>query len=628
MIKETGTFFSKWFFRSWSDESYTWLSFFWNLNNNAPQLWIYYNNSWLKFKPHQIFNIEELILLLKFLNKFNGIYSYKNLSISCDYNIIIKNNNKSYSFKLYKEELKLFRNYIEYSINYIKKHILIKRIDIININLSEKIKTFLNTDKTITISWYNDSIYNSNLIKDWLWKYSRLSIPTIEQEFHTQKKWIKTGYYFKFFSDNIINIRNPKEEISYEWEKYPIQVIVQQSNNDSMLLTLTEENLLELRAYIKLLLIDWKINETKNISINDTYSLTMKNSYNGQDYVNTDFIKKELYEKLIILDNDGNLEWIELLLKNKINNVSLIKNKFINKETIKSLSLKKQEFRNFSIANVSIEWVNEDSWLFQIWNIKWLKSCTINIIKWDISKWWFQFSSAPISEKELCLFEYKLNSCVDFLCDPYLTTLTSMYTNLETLRLLGFTGEELKCPDFRNIINWMISSLDDTQFLKSITVTGKQSEFNSSCFVPNIFRQLNSSIFVLKASIKWLQQERYPISIKVSIDWSKIIYFILSISEVIELYNKIKSWHTYSLLAKNWKFKKIFIESVWKDVRVSYNVSNSNIDIDSIKSEFIDLFDYTSFNKIINLLYEQINLDTKTLLYKAIIYSNNKIIYQ
>lgn len=627
MNSDNNIYFSRGFFRSSGKESFTWISLYWNFFKWKPQLWIYYINSWLKYKPHQIFDINDLRNILSYILNPKWTYFFNNISINWDFEITISNNWRWYIFILSESEVSVFKNYLLYCINYIKNYKLIYKIDQLNECLENKISEHLRLKEKITISWYNNSIYNSNLIKDSLWNYNKIFIPTIEQEFHTQNKWIKTWYYFKFFWNNIWSIRINDKEVKYSWDKYPIQIIVQESWKNSTLITLSEEQFLQLKLFIKRIISNDDIMESNNIKINSSFSLTMKNTFNNKEYLNKDEISEDLYNQLVWLKELWNLKEIEKILKVlKINN-KLTSNKYISIDTVKTLELEKNIFRNFSIANSNDDWVDKDSWIFQIWNINGSKSCTINIIKWDINNWWIQFNSSAITENDLYLFDYKLDKCSNLLNNPFLVNLTSMYLNLETVRLLNYKYWDLDCNELQNIIKWMIQSISDTKFLKSFNLNNGNSELSITGFIPNIFRQLNTNIFTLKAGIMSIQEERYPLTLKVNSNGNKILYFVLKISEVLELKRKMDLGDSFSLLARNWKFKKIFIKNIWDKIKLSYNVSYSNNNIDTVKPEFEDLYDLKEFKNIVNSIYEQIQLDIKTLLYKAIIYSSNKIIY-
>jgi hypothetical protein len=85
----------------------------------------------------------------------------------------------------------------------------------------------------------------------------------------------------------------------------------------------------------------------------------------------------------------------------------------------------------------------------------------------------------------------------------------------------------------------MIQSISDTKFLKSFNVNNGSSELSITGFIPNIFRQLNTNIFTLKAGIISIQEEKYPLTLKVISKGNKILYFVLKISEILELKRKM-----------------------------------------------------------------------------------------
>jgi hypothetical protein len=85
-------------------------------------------------------------------------------------------------------------------------------------------------------------------------------------------------------------------------------------------------------------------------------------------------------------------------------------------------------------------------------------------------------------------------------------------------------------------------------------------------FIPNVIKQLNYSIFSLKKQFLNINEERYPISIRVSQNSIKVLYFTLFISDVTILYNNLKIKNEFCLIAKNKNYKKILIKVIGDNV--------------------------------------------------------------
>ncbi len=432
-------FFSRGFFRSTNWETYTWISLLWNYSKQHPQLGIFYNNSWLKFTPHQIFNIWELKNLLSYLKNPRWTYLYNKLSLRIEeweWLLNLSEKNDKYEFLLSAEELFMFRVYIVYCINYIESSKNIDSVSKINVQIEKIIKEHLHSKENITLSEYNNSIFKDNLVKNLDWEYTKIPIPSIEHEFHWQKNWVKTGYYFKLFPEYIKILRDSTEkETCNNTERYPIQVIVQEWGI-SDIVNFTEIELYKLLNYLEAILYQKDIKESGNVSKNGEFSLSMTNEYKWKKYLNKDTISKEDYnelkEYLEIKDSESIKNKIKLLKINK----KLISNKYTDDTTLKTLDINANTYTNFSISRSSLEWVNEDSWIFQLWNISWNRELTLNIVKWNIWKWWKQYLSVCISEKDILELICKIKAYLDILNTPINFHLNKLYKNFENLKYL------------------------------------------------------------------------------------------------------------------------------------------------------------------------------------------------
>lgn len=620
-------FFSKWFFRSSNGESFIWLSLLWNYNKNIPQLWFYYINSWLKFKPHQILNLEELKNLLLFFKSNEKSYIFQNLSIKKnteEYKITIFNKQEQFSFMLQDSEFFLLQSYLIYCINYLENKDLLIEINENNYHLEKSIKELLQKEKGISMKKYNDTVYKNNLIKDKNGEIKKISIPIIEHELHGQKNWIKTWYYFKFFDEYLENIRNmDKSKIQYNWEKYPIQIVIQEWK-ESEIITLTEIELYKLLSFLNSI-VSWNFKDSSTYTKNNEYSVTLENSYNWKKYINKDILSEEDYKQLCDLKELKDTDSIINKLKQLRSSNKLINNKFFDKNVISTLKLEKKEFINFSISHWGILWIDEKSWIFQIWNIVWNKEATMNIVKGEIDNWGKQYLSVLISEKDIYSLNYKIKSFIEIMNNPINIGLLLMYKQLETIRYL----DKSKNSDLikKEFINKILMICDDSKMLKTVNIVWDNSSIIIKLFTPNIIKQLNMSIFNLKWALEWLQDDRYPLNLKIENKEDKSIYFNLGLSNLLLLYNKVLKWEEFSLEAKNWKFKKIVLQKLEDKIHIDYYEGISKDLLNNSKSIFLDNFEYKKLWENLSYIYNNINIWIKNLIIKAIVYSNNKIKY-
>ena len=621
-------FFSRGFFRSTNWETYTWISLLWNYSKQHPQLGIFYNNSWLKFTPHQIFNIWELKNLLSYLKNPRWTYLYNKLSLRIEeweWLLNLSEKNDKYEFLLSAEELFMFRVYIVYCINYIESSKNIDSVSKINVQIEKIIKEHLHSKENITLSEYNNSIFKDNLVKNLDWEYTKIPIPSIEHEFHWQKNWVKTGYYFKLFPEYIKILRDSTEkETCNNTERYPIQVIVQEWGI-SDIVNFTEIELYKLLNYLEAILYQKDIKESGNVSKNGEFSLSMTNEYKWKKYLNKDTISKEDYnelkEYLEIKDSESIKNKIKLLKINK----KLISNKYTDDTTLKTLDINANTYTNFSISRSSLEWVNEDSWIFQLWNISWNRELTLNIVKWNIWKWWKQYLSVCISEKDILELICKIKAYLDILNTPINFHLNKLYKNIETLKYLDLDND-FKIPE--NLLSLFIWELNDSKFLKKNLIKWEESELSISVFTPNILKQLNTSLFVLKNSLEWLQDERYPITLQVNKAWERLCYFSLWLWWILLLIHKLLNWEKFSIDAKNWKYKRLEIYKDQDNVVIKYYEASSLYNLDTSTEIFSEVYIWENIINTIKELEKIMKVWIKNLLIKSIIYTNNYLKYE
>lgn len=621
-------FFSRGFFRSTNWETYTWISLLWNYSKQHPQLGIFYNNSWLKFTPHQIFNIWELKNLLSYLKNPRWTYLYNKLSLRIEeweWLLNLSEKNDKYEFLLSAEELFMFRVYIVYCINYIESSKNIDSVSKINVQIEKIIKEHLHSKENITLSEYNNSIFKDNLVKNLDWEYTKIPIPSIEHEFHWQKNWVKTGYYFKLFPEYIKILRDSTEkETCNNTERYPIQVIVQEWGI-SDIVNFTEIELYKLLNYLEAILYQKDIKESGNVSKNGEFSLSMTNEYKWKKYLNKDTISKEDYnelkEYLEIKDSESIKNKIKLLKINK----KLISNKYTDDTTLKTLDINANTYTNFSISRSSLEWVNEDSWIFQLWNISWNRELTLNIVKWNIWKWWKQYLSVCISEKDILELICKIKAYLDILNTPINFHLNKLYKNIETLKYLDLDND-FKIPE--NLLSLFIWELSDSKFLKKNLIKWEESELSISVFTPNILKQLNTSLFVLKNSLEWLQDERYPITLQVNKAWERLCYFSLWLWWILLLIHKLLNWEKFSIDAKNWKYKRLEIYKDQDNVVIKYYEASSLYNLDTSTEIFSEVYIWENIINTIKELEKIMKVWIKNLLIKSIIYTNNYLKYE
>jgi len=617
-------FLNKGFFRSKDGENYVGISLLWNYKRNVPQLGIFYNNSWLKFTPHQILSDEMIEGFLEYLRGgewIKVIWSLYLERIDDVVRIELVNNNKKYGFDLSKEEVLLLKGYLIYAINFISQYDLLQEIDDVTKKSDSYIKDYLSAQEQVTVDKYNSEVFKDNIIKDHEWRYQSINIPLIEQEFHGQSNKIKTGYYFKFFSEYSRTLRDREfMDGDYMWSKYPIQVIVQQENN-SDIITLSESNVYEILWFIRSVVTSWSCNST-NVRENVEMSIEMTNSYQWKIYTNTDNIKEDDF----LLLQEYQSKWeshkiLDLLIRLK-NSGQLKNNKFVNDKVASTIKLQERVFKNLSIWHAWTEGVDSDSWIFQIGHMEWSKECVLNIVRGDLNKGWKQYGSVKLDERTLMMFIYKLEKSIEILNSPLNQYLCGLYSRLETIRYFNTNTVE----EFMNssLIRRLLDRWSDSKFLKAFSYQGGKSKLDVSLFLPNIIKQLNTSIFNLKSDLPDIWDDRYPISLKLSSEGNKICYFTLNIGSLLDMLSSVKAWRDFELMGKGDTYKKLHIKQKEGKLFFWYFEGISTEKISS-GLRFYDSFDKETFCEDFSYIYNLINSNVNNFLVKAIVHSSNKI---
>ncbi len=164
--------------------------------------------------------------------------------------------------------------------------------------------------------------------------------------------------------------------------------------------------------------------------------------------------------------------------------------------------------------------------------------------------------------------------------------------------------------------------------MKKNLIKWEESELSISVFTPNILKQLNTSLFVLKNSLEWLQDERYPITLQVNKAWERLCYFSLWLWWILLLIHKLLNWEKFSIDAKNWKYKRLEIYKDQDNVVIKYYEASSLYNLDTSTEIFSEVYIWENIINTIKELEKIMKVWIKNLLIKSIIYTNNYLKYE